>query len=70
MVNGNGTVSVIDIATDTVTTTINGGGMASQRVAFTPDGAYAYVVNQNSHDVTVIETATYSVVTTIPVGRN
>ena len=37
-------------------------------VTFTPDGTRAYVANQGSNDVTVINTATNTVVTTIPVG--
>ncbi|MGA2386666.1 MAG: YncE family protein [Candidatus Bathyarchaeia archaeon] len=37
-------------------------------VAFTPNGEYAYVTNQNSHTVSVISTATNTVVATVPLG--
>jgi len=37
-------------------------------VAITPDGAFAYVTNVNSNNVSVISTATNSVVATVPVG--
>ena len=37
-------------------------------VTVTPDGTRAYVANQGSNDVTVINTVTNTVVTTIPVG--
>jgi YVTN family beta-propeller protein len=39
-------------------------------VAFTPDGAYAYVANWGSNNVSVIATSTNSVVATVPVGAN
>jgi len=37
-------------------------------VAVTPDGQYAYVTNQSDNTVSVIATATKSVVATVPVG--
>jgi len=39
-------------------------------VAVTPNGAFAYVTNQGTNDVSVISTATNAVVATIPVGSN
>ncbi len=39
-------------------------------VAFTPNGAFAYVVNQNSNNVSVIDTTTRTVTATITVGTN
>ncbi|MER5696032.1 YVTN family beta-propeller repeat protein [Streptomyces mirabilis] len=62
-----GYVSVIDTATNTVTTTIPAGD-GSEGVAVTPDGTRAYVTNSLSDDVSVIDTATNTVTTTIPVG--
>jgi YVTN family beta-propeller protein len=38
-------------------------------VATTPDGTRAYVTNQNSGNVSVIDTASNKVVATIPVGH-
>jgi YVTN family beta-propeller protein len=37
-------------------------------VAITPDGAFAYVASFNSGTVSVIETASNTVVATFPVG--
>jgi len=56
---GSNTVSVIDIATNTLVANIpvNGG----TGVAITPDGTRAHVTNQSSNTVSVIDTATNSV---------
>ena len=75
----NGTVLVIDTATNTVVGTISVGEGHVLMVAITPDGKYAYVVSHGGHDpgwetgsgpgnVSVIDTATNTVVRTIPVG--
>jgi YVTN family beta-propeller protein len=62
------TVSVIATATNTVVATIPM-GVGPSRVAITPDGAFAYVVNGlTANTVSVIATATNTVVATIPVG--
>ncbi|MFF3684430.1 beta-propeller fold lactonase family protein, partial [Streptomyces sp. NPDC002187] len=67
--NGNdATVSVIDTATNTVTTTIPVGS-GPTGVAVTPDGTRVYVANGNDATVSVIDTATNTVTTTIPVGN-
>lgn len=58
-------VNVIDVATNTVTNTINVGSGADG-VAFTPDGSKAYVANSGSDTVSVIDTATETVIATIP----
>lgn len=63
----NGTVSVIDVASGSVTGTIQVGDLA-RSVAFGPDGAVAYVVNHASDDVSVIDVEAGEVVSTIPVG--
>ena len=39
-------------------------------VAVTPDGKHAYVTNIDSNNVSVIDTATNTVVATVPVGNN
>lgn len=69
----NGTVSVIDTATNTVVTSIPLGdpsyGSAPYGVAFSPDGTHAYVADSylgTVNNVYVIDTATNSVINTIP----
>jgi len=57
---------VIDTATNTVTGTISVGN-APQNVAVTPDGSKAYVTNFYDNTVSVIDRATDTVSTTIPV---
>ncbi|MFF9400986.1 YncE family protein, partial [Streptomyces sp. NPDC014744] len=37
-------------------------------MAITPDGLHAYVVNEGSNDVSVIDTSTLTVTATVPVG--
>ncbi len=72
--NFSGTVSVIDTATNAVTTTITVGNNP-KGVAVSPDGSQVYVVNQCASSsnctygtVSVIDTATDLVTDTIPVG--
>ena len=60
-------VSVIDLSTNTVTTTITV-GTNPRSVAVNPAGTYAYVGNYNSNNVSVIDLSTNTVTTTIPVG--
>ena len=64
---GEGTVSVIDTATNTVVATIPV-GVGPIGVAITPDGTRAYVTNGDSNTVSVIDTATNTLVATVPVG--
>jgi YVTN family beta-propeller protein/VCBS repeat-containing protein len=68
----NGTVAVINTATDALTTTIAVGGNA-QGVAVSPNGTRVYVVDNpgtigGSGSVVVINTATNTITSTIPVG--
>jgi YVTN family beta-propeller protein len=51
------TVSVIDTASNAVTATIHV-GVTPFGVAITPDGRYAYITNQNSGTVLVIDPGT------------
>jgi YVTN family beta-propeller protein len=58
------TVSVIDIATNTLVATIPVGGFP-EALAITPDGTRVYVTNALDNTVSVIDTATNTVVATI-----
>ena len=62
-----GTVSVIQISTNTVTATVTV-GTNPYAVAITPDGNYAYVANYGSNTVSVIQISTNTVTATITVG--
>jgi YVTN family beta-propeller protein len=61
-----GTVSVIDTATNEVTATISVGA-APRSLAASPDGSTVYVLNQDDSTVSVIDTSTSRVVDTIRV---
>jgi YVTN family beta-propeller protein len=66
---GDGTVSVIDTATNTVIGSPIAVGFGPSGVAVTPDGSTVYVANGGSPStVSVIATATNTVTATIPVG--
>ena len=72
MATGNGTVSVIDTATNKVTATVNVGSYL-YGIAITPDGrkvyvSKEYVSNDGNNTVSVIDTSTNSVTATVPVG--
>jgi uncharacterized repeat protein (TIGR01451 family) len=61
------TVSVIDTATNTVTTNVSVGNYP-WGIVVTPDGTKAYVTNYASNNVSVINTTTYKVITNVTVG--
>jgi YVTN family beta-propeller protein len=63
----NNTVSVIDAASNTITTTIPVGS-APVSLVLTPDAAFLYVVNDGANTVSVVDTATNTVVATVAVG--
>lgn len=63
-----GTVSVIDAATNTVTSTIPV-GQRPWGIAITSDGRKLYTANGPSNDVTVIDAASMQVITKIPAGK-
>ena len=65
--NGDGTVSVITVATGAVTNTIAVGSLPAG-VAFSPDGTQAYVPNSGGETVSVIAVATGTVTGSIWVG--
>ena len=64
---GSASVSVVDVATNTVVNTITVGSSPTG-VAFNPQGTLVYVVNSDSNTVNVINTATNTVINTITVG--
>jgi YVTN family beta-propeller protein len=55
--SGDGTVSVIDTATQKVTATFNVGTKHSNRVKFTPDGKFALISDLGSGDLVIIDVA-------------
>lgn len=63
-----GGVTVIDTATNTVTSTVTTANQPFS-IAFTPSGAFAYVANFVGSSVSVIDTATTTVVATISDGN-
>ncbi len=65
------TIVVIDTATNAITTSFAIGAVlanAPSRIAFTPDGSFAYAAGFPSNSVSVIDTATHATVATVPVG--
>ncbi|PAV10969.1 hypothetical protein ASJ81_12210 [Methanosarcina spelaei] len=62
-----GTVSVIDINTNTVTATVPV-GITPFGVVINPEATKVYVTNWGSNNVSVINTATNTVIATVPVG--
>jgi len=65
---GDGTVSVIDTANDTVIATVPV-GRRPWNMAITPDGRKLYVANGRSNSVSVIDTETNQKLTDITVGE-
>lgn len=63
-----GTVSVIDTATNQVVGAPIPVGEGPSSIAFTPTGTTAYVANRHSEDVTPIDTATKVAGAPIPIG--
>jgi len=66
---GSGTLSIVNIATDTVVATVPV-GLQPRGVAAHPDGRRVYVANAGSNTVSVVDAGTASVVTTVPVGSS
>lgn len=60
-------MTVISTSTQAVAATIVVGA-SPEEVAFTADGASAYVTNGNSGNVSIIDTASFTVVDTIGAG--
>ena len=64
-----GSVSVIDTATNTVLGAPIAVGSGPYGTAITPDGRKVYVVNSGDNTVSVIDTATNTVIAAPPVGH-
>lgn len=65
---GNGDILMLDTATGAVTGNLRGDIPTYRAVTFSPDGKLAYAAEENSNAVSVIDTATGAVESTIPVG--
>ena len=65
--NDDDTISVVDTATNTVTSTVPVGD-DPEGVAVNPAGTRVYVTNESDNTVSVINTATNTVTATVPVG--
>lgn len=63
-------VGVIDVATNTFLEGLIRVGRFPWGVTITPDGAFAYVPNLRAASVSVIDTASNTVIATIPVGNS
>jgi YVTN family beta-propeller protein len=66
---GDGTVSIIDLASKQVTQTLAADVSGANRLKFTPDGKLALISSLRGSDVTVIDTATRKTVKRIAVGH-
>jgi YVTN family beta-propeller protein len=66
---GDGTVSIINIASKQVTQTLAANVKGANRLKFTPDGKLALVSALGGSDVTVIDTATRKIVKRIAIGH-
>jgi YVTN family beta-propeller protein len=64
-----GTVSIIDVASKTVTQTLAANVRSANRLKFTPDGKLVLISSLNGPDVVVIDTASRETVKRIPVGH-
>jgi YVTN family beta-propeller protein len=64
-----GSVTVIDMATDEVVDRIETGGMGAGRMAVSPDGRYAASTHGDTEDVAIIDTASREVVASVPLGQ-
>jgi YVTN family beta-propeller protein len=64
-----GTVSIIDLATKTVTHTLPADVQGANRLKFTPDGRLVFVSTLRGPNLTIIDAATRKDVKRLPIGR-
>jgi YVTN family beta-propeller protein len=67
--DGDGSVTVVDSKTDEVVAVIPTGGKGAGRIAVSPNGALAASTHSGTGDVALIDTATRTVVATVPLGK-
>lgn len=67
--NATNTLVPINLTTNTTQTSINLGGLGASNIAITPDGLKAYVTNNFSNDVTLVDLVT-NATTLISVGTS
>ncbi len=66
---GDGTVSIIDLATKKVTQTLAAAVDGANRLKFTPDGKLVLISTLRGGDLTIIDAATRKVVKRVPLGH-
>jgi YVTN family beta-propeller protein len=66
---GEGTVSVIDAATRSVTATLEVDVKSANRLKFTPDGKMVLISLLNSPDLVMVDVAVHKVTKRLPIGR-
>ena len=66
---GDGTVSIIDVASKKVTQTLEAHVDSANRLKFTPDGKLVFVSMLAGPDVVILDAATRKAVKRIPVGH-
>ena len=64
-----GTVSIIDVSSKTVTQTLAADAGGANRLKFTPDGKLVLISSLGQPDLTVIDSATRKTIKRIPVGH-
>jgi YVTN family beta-propeller protein len=64
-----GTVSIIDLATKTVTHTLPADVQGANRLKFTPDGRLVFVSTLRGPNLTILDAATRKDVKRLPIGR-
>lgn len=66
---GEGTVSIIDVASKTVVQTLEANVKGANRLKFTPDGKHVFISSLNLPDVAVFDAATRKEMKRVPVGH-
>lgn len=66
---GDGTVSIIDTASKTVTQTLAANVKGANRLKFTPDGKFAFISSLSQPDVTILDAASRKEVKRVKVGH-
>ncbi len=67
--SGDGSISIVDVATKKLVKTFDIGTKRSNRLKFTPDGALALVSDLTAGELLIIDARTQAVQSRLPVGR-